>query len=217
MSFPDLAPIDRRPTATIVAEAIRERIMDGTFAAGTQLTESALAEALGVSRGPLREAFQRLVQEGLLRAEPHRGMFVAELDEADAADVAVARQAIERAAAEQVARRGDPDVLRGLSELVDEMATSAAAGGWAPVAAAAQRVHEALVAGAGSPRLARMYATLLVETRLCLRALPDQHPDPDEVVAEHRDLLEALAQGDGATAAERVSGHLAPQVGGRGG
>jgi DNA-binding GntR family transcriptional regulator len=213
MTFPDIAPIDRRPTATIVAETIRDRIMDGTFGPGTQLTESALAEALGVSRGPLREAFQRLVQEGLLRPEPHRGMFVAELDGDDALDVAVAREAIERAAAARVARRGDPEALAALTALVDAMAEAAGAGRWSELAEADLRFHEALVARAGSPRLARMYATLLVETRLCLRTLPEQHRRPEDVVTEHRELLRALATGDAAAAADQVSGHLAPQLG----
>ncbi len=212
MAFTDIEPVDRRPTATIIAETIRRRIMDGSFDAGMQLTESQLAEALGVSRGPVREAFQRLVQEGLLRAEPHRGVFVAELGPEDAVDVAVARRAIERAAAERIAEAGPSPVLDALTELVGEMAVAAAHGRWAELAEADLRFHETLVAGAGSPRLARMYATLVVETRLCLRALPAEHPDPAEVVAEHRALLDALGAGDAVAASAGVGAHLASQI-----
>ncbi len=209
MTFSDLPPVDRRATATIIAETIRERIMDGAFAPGTQLTESLLAEALGVSRGPVREAFQRLVQEGLLRAEPHRGVFVAELGPDDAADVAVARHAIEREAAERVARLADPEVMQRLAAMVDALSAAATEGRWADVAEADLRFHEALVDSAGSARLSRMYATLLVETRLCLRALPEHHADPTELVTEHRELLAALASGDAVEAAARLAVHLA--------
>lgn len=212
MPFTDLEPVARRPTATIIAESIRERIMDGSFEPGMQLTESQLAEALGVSRGPVREAFQRLAQEGLLRAEPHRGVFVAELGPDDALDVAVARLAIERAAAERVASSGDAAVLDGLRRLVEEMAVAAAEGRWSDVAETDLRFHEQLVAGARSERLTRMYATLLAETRLCLRALPVEHPDPVDVVGEHQALLDALTTGDGVAAVASVSAHLASQV-----
>jgi DNA-binding GntR family transcriptional regulator len=209
MPFTNLHPVDRRSTSTIIADTIRERIADGTFEPGMQLTEAQLAERLGVSRGPVRESFQRLVQEGLLTAEPHRGVFVATLDAEDASDVALARLAVERTAVERLAETGDPATLAALHALVDEMGRAADTGTWAEVAAADLRFHETLVAGAGSPRLTRMYATLVVETHLCLRLLlPAQHPDPSEIVAEHRTLLAALTAGDATAAGACIAGHL---------
>jgi len=91
-----LEPVERRSTAAIVADRIRTAIMRGTFPPGTQLGEVELAARLGVSRGPLREAMQRLVAEGLLRSERYRGLFVRELDAADVRDVYIARTAVER-------------------------------------------------------------------------------------------------------------------------
>ncbi|MFP4511760.1 MAG: GntR family transcriptional regulator [Acidimicrobiales bacterium] len=210
MPLDNLEPVARRATSTIIAETIRERIMDGTFEPGMQLTEAQLADRLAVSRGPVREAFQRLLQEGLIEAAPHRGVFVTTLDAADAADIALARVTIERAAAARVARRGDSATLDGLQALVDEMDAAATTGRWSDVADIDLRFHEALVAGADSPRLRRMYATLLVETRLCLQTLPAQHRDPTEVVTEHRGLLAALAEGDVDAAGARIEAHLAP-------
>jgi DNA-binding GntR family transcriptional regulator len=206
--FPTLEPLDRRSTPTIVAEAIRSQILEGRFEPGMQLTESQLATQLDVSRGPVREAFQRLVQEGLLVAEPHRGVFVPRLEADDVADVYVARAAIERSAARLLVRRGDPAVLDELGALVTEMSRSAEGGSWSDIADADLRFHETLVAGARSPRLARMYDTLLVETRLCFRNLGDITADPDEVVAEHRALLDALRAGDEDGAAACVEDHL---------
>src|SRR5215218_8200290 len=73
---------------------------------GTQLNEVELASSFGVSRGPVREALQRLIQEGLLRSEPHRGVFVPVMTDEDIDDVYLAREALEAAAVRQIARMG---------------------------------------------------------------------------------------------------------------
>ncbi|MGH3815020.1 MAG: GntR family transcriptional regulator, partial [Pseudonocardiaceae bacterium] len=67
MSGPALQPVSRQSTAAIIADRLRDAITRGAFPPGAQLGEVELAGRLGVSRGPLREAMQRLVQEGLLR------------------------------------------------------------------------------------------------------------------------------------------------------
>src|SRR4051812_50047153 len=81
--------------------------MYGVFAPGTQLGEAELAARFEVSRGPLREAMQRLVQEGLLRGERHRGLFVIDLSASDVRDIYLARLAIERTAC-QLIMAGEP-------------------------------------------------------------------------------------------------------------
>src|ERR1700754_1550329 len=80
--------------------------MRGAFSPGAQLGEVELAGRLGVSRGPLREAMQRLVAEGLLRSERNRGIFVRDLGEADVRDVYTARLAVEQAAGRLVLSGG---------------------------------------------------------------------------------------------------------------
>lgn len=203
-----LQPLERRPTSTVIAEAIRERIIDGSFPGGTQLTEMQLASQLDVSRGPVREALQRLIQEGLLVSEPHRGVFVVLLDADDMADVYVARAAVERQAAQLIVGRGDRAAVDHLAGLVKEMAAAAKTGTWAGLADADLRFHEALVAASGSPRLQRMYATLLAETRLCLSQMPQLEPSPRTVVAEHRALVKALGAGDEAEVVAHIEAHL---------
>ncbi|MGH3907255.1 MAG: GntR family transcriptional regulator, partial [Pseudonocardiaceae bacterium] len=102
MSGPALQPVSRRSTAAIIADRLRDAITRGAFPPGAQLGEVELAGWLGVSRGPLREAMQRLVQEGLLRGERHRGLFVVELGIEDVRDIYAARLAVEQAAARMV-------------------------------------------------------------------------------------------------------------------
>jgi DNA-binding GntR family transcriptional regulator len=66
---------------------------------------------------------------------------------------------------------------------------------WSTVADLDMRFHETLVDAAESKRLARMFSTLLVETRMCIGALEEVYRQREELVAEHRDLLEALREG----------------------
>lgn len=215
MTAAALDPIERRATPTVIAEAIRGRITDSSFPQGSQLTEALLAQQLGVSRGPVREALQRLIQEGLLRSEPHRGVFVITLEPGDVRDVYLARATIEREAARLLLRRRDRAPLRGLEVIVREMAAAAKSGRWADIADADLRFHEALVAAAGSPRLSRMYATLLAETRLSFADLGRDYPDPRVVVHEHRALLRALRAGDDTEVAARIDEHLGRAAGER--
>jgi DNA-binding GntR family transcriptional regulator len=211
---PTLSPIDRRPTSDVIADELRERIVDGSLAPGAQLGEVALAEQPEVSRGPVREAMQRLVQEGLLVAERYRGVFVATLDADDVADIYVARAAVERAAAAEVVRRGDTAAIDELDALVAKMegVVAGARPSWARLADLDLSFHETLVAAAGSRRLVRMYDTLVAETRMCLAALEPDYRDRTEIVAEHQSLVAALRDGDGPAVAAAVDGHLRQAV-----
>lgn len=210
-------PIDRRPTSDVIADELRRRIVEGDLAPGTQLGEVALADRLEVSRGPVREALQRLVQEGLAVAERHRGVFVATLDEHDAADVYVARAAVERSAALVLVRRGDAAAVDHLAELVEQMRAAAGrrpergtgtATSWRRLADLDLAFHEALVDAAGSRRLTRMYGTLVAETRMVLAGLEQAYPDGATVVAEHDRLVAALRRGDEAEVLAAVDDHL---------
>jgi DNA-binding GntR family transcriptional regulator len=202
--------IDRRATTETIADQLRQRIVDGSLPPGSQLGEVMLSEQLGVSRGPVREAMQRLIQEGLLRSEPYRGVFVIELDDGDRADLYLARAAIERAAALEVVRRSDITAIDRLAELVAKMSavasrTRRAAGRLAELDLT---FHEQLVAASGSRRLTRMYGTLLAETRICLAALDREYPDLSAVVGEHDELVAALRAGRPTRVLAAVDEHL---------
>jgi DNA-binding GntR family transcriptional regulator len=192
---PALHPLRQESTPALVADRIRSGILDGAFPPHTQLNEIALSRQLAVSRGPIREAMQRLIQEGLLRSERNRGVFVVELDDDDARDVYLARGAIERTAAAIVAQGAAPEALDGLQVIVDRLA-AATDGSWAEIVTHDLDFHQALVAAANSPRLDRMFRTLVAETRLCLIRLEPFYPGRAEVAAEHQGILDAVRGGD---------------------
>jgi DNA-binding GntR family transcriptional regulator len=202
-----LAPLQIESTAALIATRIREGIFDGTFRPTGQLNEVQLAHELGVSRGPIREAFQRLIHEGLLRAERNRGVFVVALDEDSVRDVYLVRGVIERSAALAVAERQDPEALQGLGKIISAM-TEAVDGEWADLVATDLEFHQELVAAAGSPRLSRAFEPIYAESRLCLSHLEAYYEDRSVVVAEHRAILEAI-RGDDTDLIERlISAHM---------
>lgn len=188
----ELEPVNRESTAAIIADQLRSAIMYGTFPPGAQMAEADLAARLGVSRGPLREAMQRLVQEGLLHSERHRGLFVTTLDVEDVHDVYTARTAVERAACLLILRRDPKEAAERLGEVHARMDNAAAGADPRGVSDADLAFHETLVEVAGSPRLERMARTLLIETRMCMAALERRYREPTELAEEHRAIVDAI-------------------------
>ncbi|SHK91731.1 DNA-binding transcriptional regulator, GntR family [Pseudonocardia thermophila] len=210
MDLSDIEPVAQRSTAELVAERIRAAIMRGSLPPGTQLGEVELAGRLGVSRGPLREAMQRLVAEGLLRSERNRGIFVRDLDAADVRDVYIARAAVEGAAGMLIIGGDRAAAAMRLAGALARM--EAAADDPVALADADHAFHAELVAASGSPRLRRMADGLLVETRMCLAALQQTAPPAAELIAEHRELLDALRAGDPNRFATLLEAHMADAV-----
>lgn len=191
-----LEPLVQQSTASIIADRVREAIADGDLPPGTQLGEADLARQLGVSRGPLREGLQRLTQEGLLLSIRNRGLFVVEMTPDRVRDMYVARQAVERAAAEQVHEKSPVAAGKRLLEIIDEMATTAKADDPVGVGNADLAFHEVLLELAGSPRLSQMHATLLTETRMCLNALKATYETNESRVQEHRAIAQSFIDCD---------------------
>lgn len=191
------AQIPRATLASIVGERIRANITDGTLKPGSQLNEGELAATFGVSRGPIREALQRLVQEGLLRSEPHRGVFVPVMSDDDIVDIYVAREALESAAIRRIVGSAkSAGTYKALDRLVRAMEKAEANGNWDAVANYDLDFHTALVAAAGSPRLERMFSTVMSETRLCLSVLSGAETRRHDLVSEHRAINEMIREGD---------------------
>lgn len=203
-----LKPIERVATSTLIAEQLREAIMSGAIAQGSQLGEADLASRFGVSRGPLREAMQRLVQEGLVRSERHRGLFVTELTSADISDIYVARTAIERAAVDLVVDGSPEDAAAALDKVVTRMLSAADRGDSAALSRNDLTFHEVLVTESGSARLQRMASTLLVETRMCLAALPRRYVAPRDLANEHREIAAAIRRGNRRRAHQLLDAHM---------
>lgn len=207
-----LSPVPRRSTVELIADQLRAAIMYGSLSPGDQLGESDLAGQLGVSRGPLREAMQRLVQEGLLRSERHRGLFVRELTPDDVRDIYTARLAVERTACEIIMRGNRGEAVARLTPALERLAEAAQNHDRGHMSDADQAFHQTLVSCAGNSRLERMAQTLLVETRMCLTVMQEAYPEPDELLQEHRRILDAIVDGAEDRLLELIEEHMTDTV-----
>ncbi|GAA3733256.1 DNA-binding GntR family transcriptional regulator [Spinactinospora alkalitolerans] len=205
----DLQPLtDERSTAADLAQrALREMVLNGQLPPGGRLNEVALAEGLEISRGPLREAIQRLVSEGLLKMVRHKGAFVRTVDEVELKDLYGLRIAIETFAARSVARHGSEDARARLAQMLEETELLLDGGGDKPYPPNPD-FHQHLVLLAGNSELRQ--AANSVHFRIHLARARSAH-DPERAVQaleEHRRIVEAVIACDGSLAADLLESHL---------
>jgi DNA-binding GntR family transcriptional regulator len=193
----------------MVGERIRSSIIEGGLPPGSQLHEVELAASFGVSRGPVREALQRLIQEGLLRSEPHRGVFVPVMSADDIVDIYLAREALEGAAVRRIITTTRATAAyKALDKVVHSMEAAEKAEDWKTVASRDLDFHTVLVASARSPRLERMFTTVISETRLCLSMLTSELKGRDFLVQEHREISEMIRAEDANGALAALTKHF---------
>lgn len=187
--------LEGRPTAQLIADQLREQIVQGAFRPGEQINESVLAGQLQTSRGPVREALQRLCQEGILVSRRNRGVFVLELSVEDVGEIYAVREAVESTAANALLDAGPERVketCQALKKIIRDMAKQVAVSDWQAIARLDMDFHTTFVAGAGNARLIRIYETLAAESRMCILNLEVSYPRIDVLVQEHQNILDLL-------------------------
>lgn len=211
-----LTPLNARNTSMVIADQIRDRIIDGSYSPGEQINEANVAAELGISRGPVREALQRLNQEGLLVSFRNRGVFVVELSREDVAEIYGARAAIEVGAAWTLVH-GEVAVLKAtaarLSAIVDQMQPFIDRADWLRLAERDLAFHTALVAATANSRMSRMYSTLAAEARICMANLETAYYRPEALVEEHRLLVDLLLGGDWNALESGIHEHMDTAIG----
>jgi len=198
----------RKLLAEDVADRLREEILSGGFEQGERLVEAGIAQQLGVSRGPVREAFKLLRAEGLVKDEPHRGTFVVRLTSADVGEIYDLRAALEARAAKQLAERARGGDLRTMRRLLDRLLQAAETGDVAIVSQADLAFHEGLCRLTGNRRLHEIFMRHVPLLKNLMKL--DEYIDCslDDMAAEHEPLVAALESGDPALAAARFEGHV---------
>lgn len=216
MAAPErLFVLEGRPTAQLIADQLREQIVQGTFRPGQQINESVMASQLNTSRGPLREALQRLCQEGILVSHRNRGVFVLELETEDIKEIYAVRESVESAAANTLldgSQERIKDTCEVLKEIVVEMAKQIAVSDWQALARLDMQFHTSFVAGTGNSRLIRIYKTLAAESRMCILNLEVSYPRVDVLVEEHQNLLDLLEAGDRKGLLKAIKRHMEKAV-----
>jgi DNA-binding GntR family transcriptional regulator len=191
-----------------VYDHLRTEILEGRLEPGAELIEVALAEQLGVSRGPLREAIGRLAAEGLVTVSPRRGAVVRSLSKEEFLDLYQVREALERMAVQLAVHRLTDEQFEELGSLNEAMEAHATRNEVESFFEANLAFHARLLEASGNGKLEELYRQLLGQLgRYRLRSLT-LRGNLKRSVAEHKAILRAARRGDAERAAQLMAEHI---------
>ena len=178
-------------------DILKRQLLSGELRPGERVNEVVMAARLGISRGPLREAIRNLEQEGLLIAAPHRGTFVRQLTEEEAAELQEVRLALETAAACRLAQQWTPATKAALEERLDQLR-----GLHLDNSTLAERMsadlgfHEAICEASGNETLLETWRSLIGRITMMVLNVGENRMSQLQDADAHMPLLEAIESGD---------------------
>ncbi len=191
----------------MVLEELRERIIGRHLPPGARLVTSLLAEELGVSRGPVRIAIQKLAAEGLVELTPRRGATVAQVSVREALDCYEVREALEGVAAQRAAIYASPVHLDAMQSIIGEARDVVSAARWHDLADLNNRFHGTLALASNNGELVVMMRHYAVRIAWIFSQSAEQRSSAAWV--EHQRILDAIRQGDVVEAGRSSRAHIA--------
>jgi DNA-binding GntR family transcriptional regulator len=192
----------------VVQREIEQMILNGELAPGERLNEKFLADKLLVSRGPVREACRGLAETGLVQQIPNRGMFVAQLTNADAIEVYDLRAGLTALASSLLCPKLTDAAIVTLEALVADMEIAAESADFARFYPLNVEFHDFIVRSTENGRLMKMYRALVKEFHLFRTHGLVQRSALLESNREHREILEALKARNATTAYDASFRHV---------
>ena len=197
-----------KPLSEIVSDAIREAIRTGALAPRERLMEIHLANRLGVSRTPIREAIRRLEQEGFVVMIPRRGAYVADMSMKDISQVFEVRTALEELAAGLAAQRISKEEVEALYGVLAKAKKCMDNNEWDNLVELDGEFHEILYKASRNTRLLEISMNLHDQVRRFRSFLVEQPGRAETTWAEHRQVVDALAAHNATKAKEALVQHL---------
>jgi DNA-binding GntR family transcriptional regulator len=192
-----------------VYNEIRNAILSGRLEPGERIVETSIAEQMGVSRAPLREALRQLKREGLVVAEAHRETRVVSFTMDDIRELHLIRATLETLAFQLAAKRLDRDGFKSIENIVSKMEEAADRGDATTLAKCDYDMHEKLCQASGLPRLYRVWSEQHVLLYLWFSFVAKAHDgDMVNTAAAHRTLFEAVSTKDDEIIAREVYHHI---------
>lgn len=199
--------IHRDRLADQAYEVLRQRILSRSLKPGERLSVPVLAQELGLSRSPVREAVQRLVSDGLGTERPRQGAVVASVDPRQLSHLYQVRAALEGLAASLATAAADPGLVPALQECTAAQATAFAAGDEVAIIRADIAFHGRLLRAAANPELTRALDPVLGRVAVAMLA-GDLESWPARALREHEEIIAAVAAGDADLARRRSEEHV---------
>ena len=199
-------------TRTMLRDQIREvllaRILDGEYAPGARIVELQVAQELGVSQAPVREALRELEALRLIVSEPHRGARVREVTAAELAEIYPVRAALEEEEAARTAAVRLGGDVRGLEREYAAMRAAAERDDANALVAHDVAFHRLIVEASGNRTLLELWTSLRVEARTVITLVVRDRPDLREVADMHAPLIEAFRAGNPRQCGRMLRRHL---------
>jgi DNA-binding GntR family transcriptional regulator len=191
-----------------VYRSLREEILEGRIAAGEALTECAVAQKLGVSRTPIRAALKRLSEEGLISLTPNRGAVVVGVDGEDLVGIYEIRMRLEGLASRAAAERISSEELKRLSDSVELAEFYISKNDTEHLKELDTEFHGIIYRASGNRLLHKTLSELHGNITAYRRLSLSSGDRLEKSVKEHRDILDAIASGDGERADRLTSLHI---------
>ncbi|MGI8334189.1 GntR family transcriptional regulator [Actinomadura scrupuli] len=191
-----------------VAASIRAAVRAGTLQPGRLYSAYQMADNLGVSRSPVREALMRLAEAGMVEFERNRGFRIVIPQPRDIAEVFHLRLLLEVPAARRVASGAAPELIDALRAELREMSRAAGEHDEALFMRHDRRLHDLILGAAGNARLLRLIDGLRDTTRYLGASTVDRSRTLHDIYAEHVPIVDAIAAADAAAAGRAMSAHV---------
>jgi DNA-binding GntR family transcriptional regulator len=200
--------VENRTLSEQVYQFLRDEILSERATPGTELSEVALAETLGISRGPVREAMGRLRAEGLVEVRPRRGAVVASLSKREFQEAYQVRGALEVLAVREATPRCTEGSFAAIDALMAEMDQRAAENDEAGFFALNRRLHRAICELSGNETLLEMYDRLIARMVRYSHRSATLRGDLVSSLAEHKMIIDAMRRGDVDDAGTLMQEHI---------
>lgn len=205
---PAIRLVQSNSLAMLVQREIERMILAGDLAAGAKLTEANIAEKLGVSRGPVREAFRALEASGLVQIEKNRGVYVRQISLKEADEIYELRALLDEFVGRRLAETATAAEIRDLRHIVDRMEKATARNDVDAYLAANLDFHDRLVELTGNVKLLHTYRRLVNELHLFRRATLAQGGALPVSTREHREIIDRIAARQPAAAGRALHDHV---------
>lgn len=202
-------PVDARTLRQSVTEAIRQVILQGDLLPGAQVNQAQIAEQLGVSRGPVREALGQLEEEGLIKNVPYKGTYVTEITGDYISELYSIRRVIETFAVQEATRRATADDLAELRTILEAMYAAADHDDMTSMGTLDIQFHYLICRSAHHSMLLQQWKSIEMGVRRCLTLRHRIYRSSADVIGTHPDILAAIEAGEAERACAILSAHIA--------
>lgn len=206
----DFRPIDSSSLRKEIEQQVRNAILNGSFGPGEHLVETTIAEQLGVSRAPVREALSALEREGVILYVPRKGYFVVDFTPKDIEEIYSLRLMLEIGALRRCIHRISKSAIARLQQYVDELGEAVREGkGQNEVATLDLAFHELICQQANHSRLYSAWNSMRLQTWLLIGLTSKTEYDhPDQPKEFHQNILDAILDKDLERAEALLRGHI---------